>query len=107
MEPRVYDEIAGLEDWHWWFVGTRLALLDRVSGDLSPGMRIFDAGCGSGAMMRELARRGHTALIGADVSMLALKHAAPTSPGPLLACSLTQLPFPTASFDAIVCTDVL
>ncbi|MBI4860856.1 MAG: class I SAM-dependent methyltransferase, partial [Candidatus Riflebacteria bacterium] len=52
MEPQVYQEIADLEDWHWWFVGTRRALLGCVLPGLEPTARVLDAGCGSGGTLR-------------------------------------------------------
>lgn len=67
-------------------------LLDYDFCDFRAGARVLDVGCGAGAQVRELARRGCLA-IGVDVR-----------PGAaILLAAAEALPFRDASFDGVVC----
>lgn len=106
MEPQVYDEIASLEEWHWWFVGIRQALLDQLL-PAAAGATVLDAGCGAGGTLRELKNRGVARAVGFDFSPLALKTARERAPGAVLNADLTRLPFADRAFDLVYCADVI
>lgn len=107
MEPAVYREIAALEDTHWWFVGSRQILMDRLIPPGTPRGRVLDAGCGSGGALRQLASEGFGRTVGCDFSPLALAHCTTASRGRIAQADLTLLPFATAAFDLVTCADVL
>ncbi|HKZ68511.1 MAG TPA: class I SAM-dependent methyltransferase [Anaerolineales bacterium] len=106
MEPSEYENIARLEEHHWWYRGMAaisLALLNsRVATRHSPP-RILDAGCGPGGMLTRLSALGRP--VGIDFHPLALAHAAGRAP--LARASVEHLPFADASFDLVTSFDVL
>ena len=90
----------------------RLALFDALLTTQVPvGGRMLDLGCGSG----EIARAGAAAglrVTGCDISELMLRSAVSRDPGSdvewvQLETQWRRLPFPTASFDAVVAASVL
>ena len=71
---------------------------------------ILDAGCGEGFTLRELHADGvQAAMLGADFSHAALawNRANRMSPSPLIMADVRHLPFSPASFDLVVCLEVL
>ena len=95
------------EERHWWYRGRRrvlAAVLDALA--LPAGMRILDAGCGSGRNMVDLARRGTVA--GVELASSSLDAARARDVGDVRAGSLEEpLPFADDAFDLAVALDVL
>ena len=59
MDRSLIDEIAEVEDDHWWYEGRRqiiAGVLDRL--ELKKGSKILEAGCGSGGNLELLANYG-------------------------------------------------
>lgn len=57
MEPAEYRALAAVEDEHWWFRSLHrrvLALLRQEVRSLGRPLRVFDAGCGTGGLLRRL-----------------------------------------------------
>lgn len=109
MERAEYDVMARLEDRYWWYRALRRLVGDalRPLGRLTP-LRILDAGCGTGGVMRTMARAmPASVLIGLDRSPTALRNAAQRHTGPLVHGSVMQLPFKDAAFDVVLSLDVL
>jgi SAM-dependent methyltransferase len=92
------------------FVGPRHdlreSLLLRLLLTAEPGPRILDVGAGQGSFARRLAERGFE-VTAADKSSAALAVLRERAPGPVVEASVTALPFPDASFDAVVLAEVL
>ena len=70
---------------------------------LKPGMRVLDVGCAKGFLVKDLMQEtpGLEAF-GLDVSCYALMHCEPESVGRLHLGTAERLPFPDASFDAVL-----
>jgi len=108
VETVEYQKLAEYENWYWWYRAQRHIVVDAVRRlKLAPGARLLDAGCGSGRNATELCRRLKLAAYGIDNSA----HAAALWNGDssIHRClgSVNRLPFPDASFDAVVSIDVL
>jgi SAM-dependent methyltransferase len=95
------------EERHWWYRGRRRVLAAVLDGlALAPGIRILDAGCGSGRNMADLAQRGSVA--GVELASSSLDVARGRGIGEVRAGSLEQpLPFADDAFDLAVALDVL
>ena len=75
MEREQYAIMARREEHHWWYAGMRrvaLAVLERVL-EGRHGLRILDAGCGTGGTTIELRRFGE--VFGVDLAWAALEPA--------------------------------
>lgn len=56
-DPRLFSKIAAVEDRHFWFCARNriiAAVVRSVIGDLPPGYRVLEAGCGTGFVLRQL-----------------------------------------------------
>jgi ubiquinone/menaquinone biosynthesis C-methylase UbiE len=80
------------------------------SASLEPGERVLDVACGTGAVAREAAARvGATGtVVGLDLNpgMLAVARGVPITSGASVdwrEADATAMPFPDASFDAVLC----
>jgi len=109
MNDTEYHQLAELEDRLWHFE----ALHDHVRRALTkhkfpPNAALLDAGCGTGGLLRKLGRWFPTAQAhGMDFSPLAVEFARQRTPNSIHEGSVTALPFPAASYDAIISLDVL
>ena len=104
-----YQRLRDLEERHWWSIGMRAIaaglLLHRVRD--AKGVRILDAGCGTGGTLTWLSRLAPSAaVVGIDYSPLALAFCRRRGGG-LAQASVTHLPFADGSFDVVVCADVI
>ncbi len=105
-----YQRLYDLEERHWWSIGMR-AIGERL---LDPhlqnhqGLRILDAGCGTGGTLSWLERYTDARnIFGIDFSRFALKFCQARRSHHLAQGSVTDLPFPNEFFDLVVCMDVL
>jgi len=107
MEREQYAIMARREERHWWYTGMRrvaLAVLDSVL-DGRRGLRILDAGCGTGGTTLALARFGR--VFGVDLAWEALEPARQRGLAGLLLGSIERLPFGDAAFDAVTSFEVV
>lgn len=105
-----YQRLYELEERHWWSIGMRAIaagmLTTRVRN--SRGLRILDAGCGTGATLGWLSRLAPSAeVVGIDYSRHALDYCRRRHRPRLAQASVSELPFADAAFDVVVCADVV
>jgi tellurite methyltransferase len=86
-------------------------LFDQIlRGNIHPGMRVLDAGCGSGRNLIYLLREGYE-VFASDQHPAAIEHTraiAPTLPAKNLRLeSIEAISYPDASFDLVICSAVL
>jgi SAM-dependent methyltransferase len=108
MEPAEYDNIARLEQQHWWYAGMRhiaAGWLKQVCPPAGAGSRrILDAGCGVGGGLRWLAAYGQ--VTGFDLHPLAIQYSARVSRS-VCRASVQAVPFAAATFDVAASFEVL
>lgn len=106
MEDFAYREQFDLEDEHWWFQGRRAviwSLLDRAG--IGSGLRILDAGCGTGRNLVEFGRLGQAQ--GVDPSPEAVEFCRQRGLQDVRLGALERLPFHPGAFDLLLATDVI
>jgi SAM-dependent methyltransferase len=105
-----YDRIYAAEEEHWWYRGMR-SITRAMLGDelLRSGLRLLDAGCGTGGFLRWALDFGDVrAVCGVDVSSAAVELARERVPEARFdVAPLWQLPYEPASFDLVTLNDVL
>lgn len=85
-------------------------IVDGIESRIADGAKVVDIGCGVGDLLAEIRRRRpQVAVAGLDFSQKAVEAAAATFPDGrfqqhVIDCSL---PYATAEFDVVLCTDVL
>ncbi len=106
MEHAVYAEMYRQEKVLWWYRGmNRIGrmLLSRYVP--RKGIRILDAGCGTGGNFDTLREFGK--VTGIDTSEEALRFAKERGRAELVQGSIKAMPFAGRTFDLVNCTDVL
>lgn len=109
MNEAIYHEMARIEREHWWFVAKRHILrsliMAFVQGPPGTRPRVADIGCGTGALLEDLAP--NCDVVGLDSSETA-RHLCAAKGLRVLRCWLpADLPIDDGSFDAVVMSDVL
>ncbi|HEV7665217.1 MAG TPA: class I SAM-dependent methyltransferase [Chloroflexota bacterium] len=107
MEREQYAVMARREERHWWYAGMRrvaLAVLDQALAGRT-GLRVLDAGCGTGGTTVELRRFGH--VVGVDLAWEAIGPAASRGLQALAQASIERLPFGSATFDVATSFEVV
>lgn len=106
MQQEEYARMFSLEDHYWWFVARRrLALrLLRRSNRPEEGGKVLDVGCGTGAVLTELAKEWSA--VGLDFSAEALRFASGRGLRNLVQGNGTALPLRPESVRAIVGLDI-
>jgi len=108
MVPAEYDRMAALEETMWWYHGLHTNIINALRAH-TPGMRaVLDAGCGTGGILKAIARAfPQAALHGLDISEQACAYTRSKVGASVVVGSVDALPYADATFDALVCCDVL
>lgn len=105
-----YQRLYDVEDRHWWCRGVRAvaaSLLEPCRGERA-SWRVLDAGCGTGVTLEWLSHLGLAGEgIALDLSIDALRFCQSRGQRAVLQGTAIELPFADASFDLIVCMDVV
>lgn len=110
MQPAEYRKLAAVEDRMWYFRILHRRIEDQLRTHLGGSADVLDAGCGTGGLICRLgAAHPGWCWTGIDVEPAAIGFARGRvgSGVRLVEGSVTALPFPEASFDAVVSADVL
>ena len=107
METEAYKQLRRVEEAHWWYRTARAQVAKLVSRYWRPrphGLRVLDAGCGTGGTTDWLRRYGD--VLGLDPHPEALR--ATSARGiPVVCASVEALPFRAGTFDLVTSFDVL
>ncbi len=107
MRSEEFELLYRVEDSVWWYRGMRSITAALLARHYAPGsgLRILDAGCGTGATTSFLGAYG--TVTGIDIEALALRLAQRRGHPRLARASVAALPLPAASFDLVTSFDVL
>ncbi|MBN2126725.1 MAG: class I SAM-dependent methyltransferase [Deltaproteobacteria bacterium] len=107
MDFEEYEAMYRAEAVHWWYRGmaTIVTALIRRFYPRGEGLRILDAGCGTGAFVSRLSEHGR--VTGFDMSPHAIHFCRLRNHRRILRASVMEIPFADASFDLVTCLDVL
>ena len=100
--PREYGYGGYKYDGRWQSVARDVVL----HFELSPGDRVLDIGAAKGFLVKDLVDLGIDAY-GADVSEYAVANCHPDVVGRMHVATADRLPFPDASFEAVIAIDVI
>ncbi|MBI0434214.1 class I SAM-dependent methyltransferase [Roseomonas sp. KE0001] len=106
MDPAEYALMDAAEDGMWWY----RALRARLAGALrsAPPGALLDIGCGTGGLLRHLAREAPgRPLYGLEYHPAAAARAAAKSGAAIVSGDAARLPFADAAFAAVASADVL
>ncbi len=108
MAAATFDVMHGVEREHWWFSAKR-ALLREALADLRPRGLAVDVGCGTGAVLDELAALGYPQILGTDLDPHAIALTATRLPeGACVARAVAEaLPLADSSVDVLSSLDVV
>jgi SAM-dependent methyltransferase len=107
MEKEVYRVVFQLEDNYWYYVGLRnltLNSLERIYFDKTK-LKILDAGCGTGGLLKELMNYGKTC--GIDLWEEAIRFCKLRGLRNVIRASVTDIPCSNGFFDIVTSLDVL
>ncbi len=108
MDEREYFHMYEEEERHWWYVGMRTVVLSLLPpASLPRGLRVLDAGCGTGYNMRWFRQHYGAGVTGADVSPVGLDFCRQRGEHDLVRADAASLPFSGGVFDLVVGFDVL
>jgi SAM-dependent methyltransferase len=107
VEEHLYRKFYEVETNHWWFVARQRILLDTIARriGLTPGSKVLDVGCGTGAMLASLAQQYDA--YGTDTSPLAIEFCRQRNLEHAFHCTLDTFPFPDMKFDLVLLLDVI
>ena len=108
MNPEEYELMFQVERRHWWYLGMEKISRSLLNAYYDPGsgLRILDAGCGTGAgMTTYLGEYGR--VTGIDISPAAIHFSGLRGAKSLSRASVIHLPFHNGAFDLVTSFDVL
>lgn len=108
MDQSTYAVESRVEATHWWFTERRRLFGRVISGlDLSLDARILDIGTSTGTNLRLLRGLGFTHFEGVDMSSESVRWCESKGLGHVTVGDVCDLPYPDASFDLILATDII
>jgi SAM-dependent methyltransferase len=107
MQPNEYPTMFRVEETHWWYRALHQLVFQSLEAEL-PDWRskeILDVGCGTGAILKRLGNPEKN--VGIDISPEALAFCRQRGLNNVHEGDICCVPFPDASFDAVICSSVL
>jgi ubiquinone/menaquinone biosynthesis C-methylase UbiE len=107
MEEREYEILFQAEQKHFWYQALHKNIIDTLN-EIFPnqsGIKILDAGCGTGLLLQKLQQSGSA--FGFDISVHALEFSSQRKVKNISRATVQHLPFEAETFDAVISADVL
>jgi len=104
-----YQRLHEIEEQHGWAQGLREAMDALLKPEINgKRLRALDIGCGTGYLLEYLQRYPLDGeVVGIDISRYALQFCQQRGANDLAIASATEIPFPSDSFDLIICIDTI
>jgi SAM-dependent methyltransferase len=108
MQLDEYRKLAEVEDEMWYFRALNRRMLLPLEPWRDRPAHLLDAGCGTGGLIKDFqAANPRWQITGLDFSPTACSLAHERTGAKIVQGSITELPFPNVSFDAVVSADVI
>jgi len=107
MRQEEYATMFRVEETHWWYSALHRLIFQTLEAEL-PDWRekeIVDVGCGTGAILKRLGNPERN--VGIDLAPEAIAFCHQRGLNNVQQGDIHALPFPDASFDAVICSSVL
>src|ERR1700736_6500309 len=107
MRRDEYATMFRVEETHWWYKALHRLIFQTLEAEL-PDWRekeIVDVGCGTGAILKKLGNPDKN--VGIDLAPEAISFCRQRGHTNAQQADILALPFPDASFDAVICSSVL
>lgn len=107
MRTEDFDALYKLEENYWWFAGMR-QITDTIAAEelQKPGIRILDAGCGTGFNLGHYDRKGRQ-VYGFDIAEDAIEGVRRRGIDTIAQASVVEIPFKSDTFDLVFSFDVI
>ena len=96
-----------VEETHWWYRAQHRLIFQTLEAEMPDWReeRILDVGCGTGAILKQLGNPERN--VGIDLAPEAISFCRERGLNNVEQGDIHVLPFPDASFDAVICSSVL
>jgi SAM-dependent methyltransferase len=107
MRRDEYATMFRVEETHWWYKALHRLIFETLETELPDwrAKRIVDVGCGTGAILKQLGNPERN--VGIDLAPEAISFCRQRGLNNVQQGDIHALPFPEASFDAVICSSVL
>lgn len=108
MQDTHYEILYKIESGHWWYKTRRkiiFYLIKKYRSNFGENIKILDAGCGAGLLLKEMESFG--TCYGIDISQKAVDFCKKRGVSNVQVADVAGIPYPDNTFDVVVALDVI